>query len=193
MYNPNYNPKGGLDATTFRFPYPDDTFDFAFLTSVFTHMLPEAVDNYLCELNRVLKPGGRFLCTYFLLNDVSEDLIRKGKTLLPFALRDGVCRYNDALVREAAVAYDESYVRARYARYGFEPGVVRWGSWSGRPDATPGQDCVVASKVRWAGVPWPLSARRQVGRFDVRFLARRLRRGTPAAIESEVRRMHIHT
>ena len=41
--------------------------DVAFLTSVFTHMLPEDVEHYLDELARVLKPGGRTLITWFLL------------------------------------------------------------------------------------------------------------------------------
>jgi len=41
----HYNPKGRYKPSEFRFPYPDNTFDFFFLASVFTHMLPEDVEN----------------------------------------------------------------------------------------------------------------------------------------------------
>ncbi len=48
---------------------------FVLLTSVFTHMLPQDMDNYLSEVARVLKPDGRCLITYFLLNPESLALI----------------------------------------------------------------------------------------------------------------------
>jgi SAM-dependent methyltransferase len=48
------------------FPYADATFDFAFATSVLTHLeLPEAT-RYVAEARRVLKPGGILLATLFL-------------------------------------------------------------------------------------------------------------------------------
>src|SRR5262249_50549506 len=41
-----YNPHGPVPASAYRFPFPDKTFDFIFLGSVFTHMLPDAVEHY---------------------------------------------------------------------------------------------------------------------------------------------------
>jgi SAM-dependent methyltransferase len=47
VYNKEYNPKGRVQPADYRFPYPDGTFDVAVLISVFTHMLPPAVDRYV--------------------------------------------------------------------------------------------------------------------------------------------------
>lgn len=43
------------------------SFDFVFLTSVFTHLLPEDMNNYFSEVVRVLTHARRCLITYFLL------------------------------------------------------------------------------------------------------------------------------
>ena len=53
--NEHYNPNGTISADKFKFPYKDNTFDFVFLTSVFTHLLPADLSNYLREVSRVLK------------------------------------------------------------------------------------------------------------------------------------------
>jgi hypothetical protein len=34
------------NKTYFRLPYADNTFDFAFLAPVFTHILPDDIENY---------------------------------------------------------------------------------------------------------------------------------------------------
>ena len=39
IFNKWYNPGGAFAASEYRFPYDDESFDFIFLTSVFTHML----------------------------------------------------------------------------------------------------------------------------------------------------------
>jgi SAM-dependent methyltransferase len=44
VYNKHYNPTGRYQARDYRFPYEDSSFDFVFLTSVFTHMLAGDVD-----------------------------------------------------------------------------------------------------------------------------------------------------
>ena len=54
------------------FPCADNSFDLVFLTSVFTHMFAGDVENYLSEISRVLKPGGKCLITWFLLDEVSR-------------------------------------------------------------------------------------------------------------------------
>ena len=67
--NQHYNPTGKYKASEYRFPFADESFDFAMLCSVFTHMLAEDVERYLCEAARVLKTGGRCLASFFLLNE----------------------------------------------------------------------------------------------------------------------------
>lgn len=63
-----------LDAAEFRFPFRAASFDFVFSNSLFTHLLPEVAENYLMEIGRLLRPGGRTLNTLFLLN--TESLAR---------------------------------------------------------------------------------------------------------------------
>ena len=79
IYNARYNPGGSIQSAEFVFPYEDESFDFAFATSVFTHMLPADVEHYLLEIARVLKPTGRTLTTFFLLNEESLRLMAAGR------------------------------------------------------------------------------------------------------------------
>ena len=69
LYNKRYNPDGKLHANSYTFPFADRTFDFVFLTSVFTHLLPADATHYLQEIARLLAPQGNALLTFFLLND----------------------------------------------------------------------------------------------------------------------------
>ncbi len=90
--NDHYNPIGQYGASEYHFPYSDESFDFVFLTSVFTHMLPPDMKNYLCEVARVLRRGGRALITFFLWNPNSTLLITTGKSLFQFQHEYGVYR-----------------------------------------------------------------------------------------------------
>ena len=84
IYNKEYRPQGKYRGSEYVFPFADARFDFVFVTSVFTHMLPNEIRNYLREIRRVLKPTGRCLITWFLLNQESEALIEAGKSSLDF-------------------------------------------------------------------------------------------------------------
>src|SRR5207249_4877015 len=66
--NSSYNPDGAVPAERFSFPYPPSSFDFAFLTSVFTHMMTPAVERYLQATARMLPAAARCLLTFFLLD-----------------------------------------------------------------------------------------------------------------------------
>ena len=68
VFSQEYNPGGKTEASVYRFPYPDSHFDVIFLTSVFTHMLQGDVANYIHEIGRMLKPGGRCLFTTFVMD-----------------------------------------------------------------------------------------------------------------------------
>lgn len=56
--------ESGDAAVDFVFPYADQLFDLAIATSVFTHMLPPEVQNYVAETYRTLKPGGHAYFTF---------------------------------------------------------------------------------------------------------------------------------
>ena len=120
----------------------------AVLGSVFTHLLPEDVENYLAQVARVLKPGGRCLITFFLLNQESLDLIETGRSTLDLRHGEGAYRVADPLVPERTIGYDERYVEQLYARCGLavrRP--IHYGSWCGRGDFLSYQDVVVAEKA----------------------------------------------
>jgi SAM-dependent methyltransferase len=68
IHNTFYNPEGRARATEYRFPYADNAFDLVYAASVFTHMLPEAAKRYFSEADRVLRPGGRCVFSFFLLD-----------------------------------------------------------------------------------------------------------------------------
>ena len=145
IHNTEYNPGGKFAASEYEFPYADASFDFVLLTSVFTHLLPDEVENYLSEIRRVLAPGGRCLASFFLLNEDSLDSIRSGTSTIDFRHDFGGYRTKDRETPEAAIAYPEDYVRSLYAERGLdivEP--IRYGAWPGRRDFLSYQDIVVA-------------------------------------------------
>ena len=147
LHNGPYNPKAKRRPSEFRFPYGDATFDLVFLASVFTHMLPRDVEHYLSEITRVLRPGGRCLVTYFLLNDESTALIDAGKGTYNFEHRGPGYRTINAGRPEDAIAYPEAFVRGLYEKAGLkidEP--LRYGSWCGRGDYLSFQDIVIATR-----------------------------------------------
>jgi len=147
IYNRHYNPGGKVSGEKFVFPYQDNSFDVAYATSVFTHMMPDAVRNYLSEIHRVLKPGGKALCTFFILDDASKAVMADGR--FPFQpVANEIYRVIHPEDPENAIAYELSDIRKMYADAGLsimEP--ARFGSWSGR-DAplVGGQDMMVCEK-----------------------------------------------
>jgi SAM-dependent methyltransferase len=68
IHNQIYNPKGRLNANSFVFPYEAQRFDVIYAASLFTHLMPDAVDNYFKQSRRVLKPGGTCLFSFFVLD-----------------------------------------------------------------------------------------------------------------------------
>jgi SAM-dependent methyltransferase len=148
VQNPHYNPGGKLDSESFSFPYPDDSFDFVFLTSVFTHMLPSEVRHYMDEIRRVLRPTGRAFITFFLLNAESLAAIEAGRTKRTFAHEGDGYRFDIDGRPEAAVAYREEDAIALLAAAGLEmDGPVHHGRWMGQVPAAAGQDVVVVKPV----------------------------------------------
>ena len=141
--NSVYNPKGTVSAAEFRFPFSERSATFAILTSVFTHMLPGEVENYLSELARVLTPEGRAFATFFLLNEASRDGIRRGISAMNFTHRTDRSWHERARFLEAAVAYDESDVMAMCDRAGLCVASVYHGTWSGRASGFDWQDIVI--------------------------------------------------
>jgi ubiquinone/menaquinone biosynthesis C-methylase UbiE len=149
VFSKEYNPTGRFQATDYQFPFPDATFDFAFLTSVFTHMLPSDMEQYLREVTRCLRPGGKCMITFFLLNDESRQLIRGERSSIVFNFPAGDnCWVRNPGTPEEAVAYDESRIQTLYSQLGLGLRACEYGAWCGRPQYRSYQDIVVAEKIR---------------------------------------------
>jgi SAM-dependent methyltransferase len=145
IYNKSYNPEGKYEASEYRFPYPDETFDLVFLVSVFTHMLYRDVENYLSEIARVLKPGGRCAISFLLLNDEARKNMATGLGAFDFKYELDNCYAQYEAIPEAAIAYDEERIRDLYMKHHLaikEP--ILYGTWSTTKVMM--QDIVIAFK-----------------------------------------------
>jgi SAM-dependent methyltransferase len=146
VHNLTYNPKGRVRASEYRFPFDDDSFDLVVLASVFTHMLSRDMEQYVTEVARVLRQGGRCFASFYLLNDESRKNIGAGTSAFDFASTVDDCRVQKAASPESAVAHDEDRVRALFARCQLSMDAVFHGTWSSRNVQV--QDIVVASRTR---------------------------------------------
>ena len=144
LYNKRYNPSGRYLAKDYSFPFEAKSFDFVFLTSVFTHLLPDDTKNYLQEITHLLRPNGRALITFFLLNKKQQELATQGCNDINFQFGSGVYRTRSETVPESAVAYDEVYLRQLIYQYGLEISEpIHYGAWSGRDDGLSYQDILL--------------------------------------------------
>lgn len=132
LRNDLYNLKTDKNANNFVFPYEDDEFDFAFLTSVFTHMMPEDVSAYLEQISRVLKKGGVCFATFFVINEESDELM-KINDVIKFDHKFENYYLHNAKVKEANVAFDESYLDELINKHGLKISKKHFGYWPGRP------------------------------------------------------------
>lgn len=109
---------GRDEAWHYRFPFDDDTFDFAYAGSLFTHLTPAGTENYLRETVRTLKPGGRLVATFNMYNAATQKLV-PGRSLERYWPHDhGTYRVKEEDKPESNVAYEEGFVREAYRRAG---------------------------------------------------------------------------
>jgi SAM-dependent methyltransferase len=147
LKNLRYNSRGALAASSYRFPEPDACFDVILLKSVFTHMQREGVGNYLDEIARLLKPGGRCLATFFLFDDDQTTFTQWDGCEFSFGYGDQDSRYENPTMPEKAVAYREGFVRGLLRRSRLVlTAPPYYGTWSGRPDGLSFQDIVILSR-----------------------------------------------
>ena len=145
VYNKRYNSRGRLAASAYMFPYGNGEFDYAILTSVLTHMLPDDVRHYLREIRRVLKPDGICFATMFLRNAEASELMERGKAHVTFRheLAPG-CWVESADVPEGAVLYEDTMALDMFSKAGLQPSppLARRLVWEGEGhDQLPGHHC----------------------------------------------------
>lgn len=96
-----------VNASKFRFPYQNNRFNKVFLFSVFTHMAVDEIENYLKEIERVLKPDGLCMATFFIYNPTIEQEISEKKNFAFPIKRDGYRLMNED-VKSANLAMEEA-------------------------------------------------------------------------------------
>ena len=148
IYNQFYNPEGKEDASQYKFPYEDESFDFIFLTSVFTHLLPKELEHYVSEITRVLKKDGRCFITFFLINPESSYYLNTGLSALNFYHQIDNCYVLNKDIPNFAVAYPEEDIRVLLNKYGLEIlNPPHYGSWCSRTEHTSYQDIILTQKI----------------------------------------------
>jgi ubiquinone/menaquinone biosynthesis C-methylase UbiE len=108
-------------------------------------MLPDEIENYLNEIERVLKPGGRCLCTFFIL-DPAEKIENPA---FRFPYDNGSYRTMSRDSRAANVAYQLDYLRAQVEeKRNFDILKIQKGYWrKGNRDKEPEfQDIMVFNR-----------------------------------------------
>lgn len=136
----------GESAATYRFPYLDGCFDVAFATSVFTHLVPDSAMRYLSEISRVLKPSGRALLTFFIINDGTRAKLAAGADIMSFPFRRVGYALQSEDHPEAAIGYEETKALTMLNQAGLEIIEFSPGAWSQNPDAWTAQDAFLVTR-----------------------------------------------
>jgi SAM-dependent methyltransferase len=140
--HPDYNPRGALDELAVVFPAQDADFDRALAASVFTHLRMPAVRRYLAETARVLRPGGRFAFTAYVLEPGRE---RSG--LYDFQPFDATSAVADPSAPEAAIAHRREAMEDAIRAAGLQLFAFHHGHWAPGGDYQGGQDLYVVEKA----------------------------------------------
>lgn len=141
LFHPLYNPAGTLASTRQHWPVPDESMDVVCLTSVFTHLTAEETRHYLREIARVLKPDGRCLGTWFLLD--GPQMPPGADYRLSFAAGEDGAFYDTLTgVPTAAVAYRLDWLGQELRRVGLDATILP-GHWSASAEAVSYQDMTI--------------------------------------------------
>lgn len=135
-------------AAELKFPYENESFNFVFLTSVFTHMLPADVENYLAEIHRVLKKNEECFATFFIIDEEMEHS-KNPNARKKFLHNFGNYFLMDKNVKEANVAYKKKYIMDTLKKHNFEVTNFIKGSWSGthENEFSEHQDIIIFKKL----------------------------------------------
>lgn len=137
----------GENAESVIFPFPANSFDFIFLTSVFTHMPEKEVLHYLEEIQRLLVPGGRCFATFFLLDDISKRQMETRQDVMKFPYHFGSYALHHLSVDAANIAFEKEILIKNIKEKFYV--IYDWpGMWCKRPDGKDFQDILVLEKPK---------------------------------------------
>ncbi len=147
LFNKYYNEKGLLSPSEFKFPYTQDFFDFVFATSVFTHLLTHDSEHYLKEISRVLKPEGKAMVTFFVIDELAHKNIVDQTASCDLKYKsDDYSFYSHKNMPEAEIGYVENWLHAAVEKAGLRIEKILYGAWSGRENPLSYQDILILSK-----------------------------------------------
>ena len=133
----------GVKSTDFIFPFQEESFDFVFLISVFTHMTKDEVEHYLHQIHKSLKQEGYCFSTFFIVDDDRTNY-NKG-FMFKYDLGDYLLM--DESVQGANVAFKYEYISSIIEEIGFEITAYKSGTWkSNEKDCLDFQDIVIFKK-----------------------------------------------
>lgn len=135
-------------AAELQFPYENDSFDLVFLTSVFTHMMPLDVENYINEIQRVLIKDKKCFATFFII-DEENGTVQNTVGSKNFPHDFGNYYLMDKKVKEANVAFKKSYIIELLKKNNLELTHFIKGNWSGiqNTELNEHQDIVIFKKL----------------------------------------------
>lgn len=129
LVSASYNPDGIADPAELELS-EHQSFDLAILSSVFTHMYPGEIENYLDNLYRVLVPGGRALVSALLMNPEAADAVRSGTTIFDFSHRVGDSCWTFEPERPlAGISCDMDWLIGLCREAGFGLDALEYGNW----------------------------------------------------------------
>jgi ubiquinone/menaquinone biosynthesis C-methylase UbiE len=148
LRNDLYNLDTINKAEQFIFPYTDNTFDLVVLTSVFTHMQYNEVLNYLQQISRVLKPGGRCLATFFIIDESTREMISQRRDVMQFDYEYDTYFLHDNKVKDANIAFKQDALTGMISKAGLRIQTLGKGWWRGtdREQSFNFQDVLILEK-----------------------------------------------
>jgi len=129
VYAGGHNREGVVKADAFQFPFPDSTFDIVIASSVFTHMEADAIENYVTQISRTLKPGGRCFMSIFLFDQEAEAAVAQGTTIFDFRYALGACLNFDRERPHEGVACRKPWLLDVLKRNSLCLDVIEPGNW----------------------------------------------------------------
>lgn len=145
LRNDLYNLSTEQQAQSFVFPYPNNSFDAVVLTSVFTHMQYAEVQHYLKEIKRVLKPEGKCLATFFIMNENTLAQIKGKPHVMQFDYEYDTHYLHDDKVKDANIAFKQEALLHMVNEAQLKITFMNQGWWKGtaKEDSLNFQDVVV--------------------------------------------------
>lgn len=146
LKNDLYNLKTDKKAKDFVFPYKQNYFDSIVLTSVFTHMMPSDVKQYLQQIKLVIKDNGYCLATFFIIDQKSTEAIKNKTAYFSFNHKYNGYYLLDTKVKEANVAYEIDYLYSMLEECGLRVDFISQGTWANGSNPIDFQDVVILKK-----------------------------------------------